>query len=53
MSAAMANLALAPVLVPLTGAVGCVLLAGRPRRRPGFADQTRGNTGVLPDFARV
>lgn len=37
MSAAMANLALAPVLVPLTGAVGCVLLAGRPRLAEGFS----------------
>ena len=37
MSGTLANLALAPVLVPLTGAVGCVLLAGRPRLAEGFS----------------
>ena len=37
MSAGMANLALAPVLVPLMGAVGCVLLAARPRLAEAFS----------------
>lgn len=37
MSAALANLVLAPVLVPLAGVVGGVLLAGRRRLAEGFS----------------